>query len=274
MRGAALSVYLLWWRKAWLAWSGRHASWFALLPISAGEYLPWPVKLVFSSFVLPVKRRRMARGGRDSDPAPAPDSAPPRLFPPVPPVPPGPVRARPGPRPARFAPGPVRARPGSRPAGSAPGPVSARHRPCKAPVGPLSVNALAASRSGLVVFQPVPDCRPLCRQSGTRRVPLHLAGTGPPPPGSITAPRRPLSASRPAGRARAGAPSCPSPGVLPSPMRSRRGCRTTAPSAVSRHPAVSLSYAGRRSEPPCHHQLFLNFFQEFFGATCGHRFRS
>ena len=198
---------------------------------------------MFSCFFLPVKNWPVGRGARGG--------RPPRR-PPRPPRPEG-----------RAAPPPPRGGPSGLPAGSARArsrPLS-RHRPCRRRSGRLPVPCprglpLRPGRS-----RPVPGRRPSRASQEPARSP-RSGKRRPAAPGSVPAPRRP---SRLAGRARAGAPSCPSPGVLPPPMRSRRGCRAAAPSAVSRHPAVSPSYAGRRSEPPRHQQLFLDFFQEFFG---------
>ena len=72
------------------------------------------------------------------------------------------------------------------------------------------------------------------------------------------------SALRPAGRARAGAPSfAPARGSLPPPLRPRRGCRTAVPSYVSPAPRRSPSYAGMRSDPRRRQQLFPDFFKNF-----------
>ena len=149
------------------------------------------------------------------------------------------------------------------------GPAPARRRPCEAPVGPLIVHALAVPRSGLVVSKQVPGCRPRCRprrrRPGTRWVPLHLAGAGPLPPGSIPAPRRPLGL--PACRPGPGwSPLLPQPGALPTPLRSRRWRCPDVPSAVRPTPCRFPPYGCMRGEPPRHQQLFLKFFSRIFPA--------
>ena len=145
------------------------------------------------------------------------------------------------------------------------GPAPAWHRPCKAPVGPLIVNALAVPRSGLVVSKQVPGCRPRWRRPGTRRVPLHLAGAGPLPLGSIPAPRRPPGLA--ACLAGPGwSPLLPQPGGTADPPGSRRWRCPDVPSAVRPTPCRFPSHGCKRGEPPRHQQLFLKFFSRIFPA--------
>jgi hypothetical protein len=111
-----------------------------------------------------------------------------------------------------------RPRPGhrSRPSPPVPlGPAPARHRPCKAPVGSLAVNALAVSRSGLVVSQPVPGCRsPLASATDP---------PGPAPPGgSRSAAPRQHPGTTPSPRP-CGLPA--GPGLEPPLAPARGSCR-------------------------------------------------
>jgi len=143
-------------------------------------------------------------------------------------------------------------------------PAPVRHRPCKAPVGSLAVNALAVSRSGLVVSQPVPGCRsPL---ASARDPP------GPAPPGGSrsAAPRQhpgtapsPRPCGLPAGPGLE-PPLAPARASCRPPMRSRRGRCPDVPSAVRQVPCRFPSYGCMRGEPPIHQQLFFKFFHEFF----------
>jgi hypothetical protein len=142
----------------------------------------------------------------------------------------------------------------SRPSPAVPlGPAPARHRPCKAPVGSLAVNALAVSRSGPGRSQPVPGCRsPL---ASARDPP------GPAPPGGSRSAAPPAasrrhavpSALRPAGRARAGAPSCPSPGSCRPPhevpARALSRCPLSRQASASPFPVLRM-YEERTPAPP------------------------
>jgi hypothetical protein len=120
---------------------------------------------------------------------------------------------------------------------------SARRPPATAPVRRRS-----GHRSGLVV---------------SRRVPLHLAGAGPLPPGSIPALALP-SALRPAGRARAGAPSCPSPGSCRSPhevpARALSRCPLSRQASPLPFPVLRM-YEERTPDSPT---TFLQVFSRIF----------
>jgi hypothetical protein len=187
---------------------------------------------MFSCFALPARKAGRWHGGRSGGPRPRP--APDPAFPAL-----------------------------------SLGPASARRRPCKAPVGPLALNAFTVSRSGLVVSSRSLVAVPADGGQGPPG-PAQPGGSRSAAPGSIPAPAVP--SALPAGPGLE-PPLAPARGSCRPPHKVRRGRCPDVPSAVRPVPCRFPSYGCRRSEPPRHQQLFLNFFDEFFPLRRAWHFR-
>jgi len=152
MRGGALSVYLLWLRKAWLTGRGRHVRRFAsvllsrlLMPSTAGDLasralrcfrIRPPRPLACASFLVKSEPMRARAGAKAPGPRPGPRATargPRRVLP---------SGTRRDPRSGRLAPHRrTTRRPGRRPVSPQSfrsGRPPARHRPCLAPAGPFA----------------------------------------------------------------------------------------------------------------------------------------
>ena len=152
------------------------------------------------------------------------------------------------------------------------GPAPARRRPCKAPVGPLALNAFTVSRSGLVV-----SSRSLAA------VPTD-GGQGPPgpaPPGGSrsAAPRQHPGARRPLGLAARPAgpglepPLAPARGSCRPPIRSGAGVVPMSPQSSGQCPAVSRPTDVGGANPLATNNFSSTFFDEFFPLRRAWHFR-
>jgi hypothetical protein len=136
----------------------------------------------------------------------------------------------------------------------------ARHRPCKEPVG----SPLGPGRFPAGPWPPFP--------TGVSQGPAGSRPTWREPvrcPPAASRPHAVPSALRPAGRARAGAPSCPSPGVLPTPhevpARALSRCPLSRQASALPFPVLRM-YEGRTPDSPT---TFLQVFSRIFPSPPG-----